>query len=586
MGLKPIRLFISLVSAFVFVSVLPAAPTLRVSTAALGPVTIATGSNGAARTIEAYNVGDGSLSLTTSSSATWVSATVGASRNCTSRAGTCVPIQINFNTASLAAGSYTGIVTISDPNAIDAPQTVTVTAAIGGGVPNRFEIFTTPGGFGEATFYTNATLTTRATTSDSRNWLGVALALDGAGSFQFVYPYKVRVTPLDVQTAGSYDGSITLSGSPLAADNKTVPVTMRVTTQPIIKLSEDIRPVSSVTDKGIRVTLAEGAPRYDLSLLLSNIGLGTLTVSSASATGGEWLSAVTAAPAYVVALIDASKLAVGTYNGSLTVNSNAANGALVLPVELTVVAKRAPVVRFQGVVDNAIFEPGGAVCPGDILAVVGDQLSYSPVTIGKAPPLATQVGGARVLVNGTPAPMYYSTYGQLAFQMPYEVQPGSAVVTVERDGQVSNRVTVTVVDRAPRLLRIGIADFGAIVNAVDGSLPMPSSYQVPGWVTKPARRGDTLTIYAIGLGPTVPTVATGDAAPSNPLARLAVTPMVIFGGGPAGSRVTPSFAGLTPTSAGLYQLNAQIPMDSPRGVITVVVGFPGALSNPVQIAVE
>jgi uncharacterized protein (TIGR03437 family) len=238
------------------------------------------------------------------------------------------------------------------------------------------------------------------------------------------------------------------------------------------------------------------------------------------------------------------------------------------------------------VVDNAVFEAGGQVCPGDILAVVGDQLSYAAVTLGKAPPLATTVGGARVLVNGQAAPMYYSTYGQLAFQLPYETATGAAIVQVERDGQTSNRVSVDVVNRAPRLLRIGIGDFGAIVNANDGSLPFPSSYQISGWKVKPARRGDTLTIYAIGLGQTTPSAASGEAAPTSPLARLAVTPTVIFGVSFLGRRVTPDFAGLTPTSSGLYQINVKIPDDAAHGIVPVQVGFPDGLSNIVAIAVE
>lgn len=586
MGLTTLRICSSLVFTFASASILGAAPSLRLSTAAVGPLTVAPGSNGAAQTVEAYNAGDGSLSLSVSSSAAWLSGGVGASRNCARRAGSCIPIQINFSTSPLAAGFHTGTLTVGDPNALDAPQTITVTVQVGSGVPDRVELFAPPGGGAETTFYTNSQLTTRASTNDQGNWLTVSMALDGSGSFQFVYPYRVRVAPLESQTSGSYQGTIAASGSSFAGDNKTVPVTMRVTTQPILSIADDVRPVSSVTGRGIRVTLAEGAPRYDLTLQTSNAGQGSLAVSSATATGGEWLAAVTAAPAYVTALIDASKLAAGNYSGSLTVNSNAANGSVTLPVQLTVAPRSAPFVRFQGVVDNAVFEPGAPVCPGDILAVVGDQLSYAPVTLGKAPPLAAQVGGARVLVNGQAAPMYYSTYGQLAFQLPYETPKGTAVVAVERDGQTGNRVTITVAERAPRLLRIGIGEFGAIVNANDGSLPFPSSYQVPGWTVKPARRGDTLTIYAIGLGQTSPTAATGAPAPSSPLAQLTATPTVIFGGGPAGLRAPPAFAGLTPTSAGLYQVNVRIPAESPRGVIAIQLGFPDSLSNPVQIAVE
>ena len=48
------------------------------------------------------------------------------------RAGACIPIQVGFQTSALARGSYTGTITVSDPNAVDAPQTIVVTVAVGG----------------------------------------------------------------------------------------------------------------------------------------------------------------------------------------------------------------------------------------------------------------------------------------------------------------------------------------------------------------------------------------------------------------------------------------------------------------------
>lgn len=583
MGLNHLRAVLSLAACFSIAGAVEAAPTLRLVSSTVGPVTAAQGSNAATQTVEAYNAGDGSLNLSISSSATWLTGSVGGARACTRRSGTCLPINFSLNTSGLAAGTYTAIATVSDSNAVDAPQTITVTAQVGTGVPASVDLYTSPTGSADYSFYTNSPLTLKSSTGDSNSWLTVAL--DGSGSFQFVYPYRIHVAPVSGQANGAYSGSVTTSGSSFGADNRTIPVTMRVTGSPIVSLKTDDRPVSTVTPAGIRVKLAEGAPRYDLSLQLANLGLGTLTVSSATSTGGDWLAVVTAAPAYVTALFDASKLTAGSYTGSLTINTNAANGNLTLPVALTVTPKSAPVIRYQGVVDNAVFAAGDAVTRGDILALVGEQLSFAAITLGKAPPLDTTVGGARVLVNGQPAPMYYSTYGQLAFQMPFEVGNGTAQVQVERDGQRSNIVTVEVADRAPRLLRLGIEDYGAIVNQ-DGSLPMLRSVSVPGWSTHPAKRGDTLTIYAIGLGATTPSVATGTAAPTDPLARTTVTPVVNFGGGPTAAKANPFFSGLTPTAAGLYQLNVTIPEDCPKGIVAVSVGFPDSLSNIVQIAVE
>jgi uncharacterized protein (TIGR03437 family) len=283
--------------------------------------------------------------------------------------------------------------------------------------------------------------------------------------------------------------------------------------------------------------------------------------------------------------LEAGELAPGTYTGSVTIASTAVNGPVTVPVQLDVVAKGAPAIRYQGVVDNGTFGAGDAVSRGDVVVVLGDQLSFGPLTVGPAPPLATQVGGAKVLVNGVEAPMYYSSYGQLAFQMPYETPLGSADVQVVRDDVAGNKVSVDVVARAPRLLLIGVGNYGAIVNQ-DGTIPMPLG-AFPGVPTRPARPGETLTIYAIGLGPTDPSPATGRAAPSSePLARVVGAASINFGGGIGGMQVVPFYAGLTPTYAGLYQLNATIPTNVPKGIVNLSLAFSDAVSNSVQIVIE
>jgi uncharacterized protein (TIGR03437 family) len=100
--------------------------------------------------------------------------------------------------------------------------------------------------------------------------------------------------------------------------------------------------------------------------------------------------------------------------------------------------------------------------------------------------------------------------------------------------------------------------------------------------------GDVLTVYAIGLGPTNPAVGTNVPAPgSEPLARLTVTPAVEFGNGIFGTiSATPSYAGLSPGSVGLYQVNVAIPAGVLSGNVNLTLSFPDSTSNTVQIAVQ
>jgi hypothetical protein len=113
---------------------------------------------------------------------------------------------------------------------MDAPQTITVTVQVGAAVPSKIDVYAAPGSVNDTTFSTNSSgLTGSATTSDGSNWL--SLSLTSTGSFLFSYPYRIRVAPQPGNTAGgTYTGTLVTSGSSFAGDNKTIPVTMRVTT--------------------------------------------------------------------------------------------------------------------------------------------------------------------------------------------------------------------------------------------------------------------------------------------------------------------------------------------------------------------
>jgi uncharacterized protein (TIGR03437 family) len=61
---------------------------------------------------------------------------------------------------------------------------------------------------------------------------------------------------------------------------------------------------------------------------------------------------------------------------------------------------------------------------------------------------------------------------------------------------------------------------------------------------------------------------------------------VNIGGGIGGTLVTPIYAGLSPTYAGLYQVNVTIPSDVPHGTVNLSLAFPDAPCNTVQIAIQ
>lgn len=569
---------------------LQAAPQLRLSETAIGPVSIATGQDGPARVVEMTNAGDGSLSITLRSSATWASAAVGAPRLCSifgTSGTTCTPINIALNTASLASGTYTAAITASDPNAVDAPQTITVTVVIGGAVPENVTLFVTPdaGSTARQTFTSNSILEGAAATTSGGSWL--RLAFEGSGSFSFVLPYAVVATNPGGLAEGSYNGTMRMTGSALPADNKTVNVTMRVTSQPIMALNQNAFSLKAAT----------GLPSVIANIVAANRGRGTLALSAPVvelqspplSAGTPWLRADLYASLNIVQLVaDAANLGAGTYTAVVTINSNAVNGPVRIPVTMEVAARTAPTVAAGGVVNNATFAANDQLGKGVIAAVFGDQLLIGNPVAATALPLQTTMAGVRVLVNDVAAPVYYASYGQVNFQIPYDAREGAGTVVVESNGQRSNRVAVNIGNRAPRLLRLGIGDYGIAVNG-DGSYPLPRN-SVPGVNTRPARAGEVLVLYAIGLGPTTPGVASGAGSPTSPLAEITPRPTMHIGQLSIAEKFSypTQFVGLTPGFVGLYQINVQIPQSiekGPRVPMFLNIGN-NVFSNTVELAIE
>lgn len=556
---------------------LSAAPQLRLTTTAAGPYPIAASSNGTTRIVEAYNIGDGALSLTATSSASWLSVTVGGARSCSARPGSCLPVTFTINASNLAIGTYTGVVTVSDPNALDAPQDITVTISVGGVVPSSINLTLPPTGVVTTTSIGSADALTFATSTQSGGtWLGAAL--DGAGTFRYSYPYLIRATRGSL-SEGTYTGSVQVSGSPFAADNKIVPVTFRVTSSPVPALNP-----ARLIVRGYK------GSKTSVPLNVINLGGGSTDISATgtqAGTGGAPTLNYTIAKNTGSIEIDATSATEGSYEISVPILI--AGSTVNYPVSVTVLAAAAPPrPAVNGAVNNATFESEDAIGRGAIVALFGDRMIAANAALAGAVPLPTNLGTskARVYVNGKEAPLYYVSDNQINFQMPYETSTGLNEIRVERDGILSGRIAVQVVDRAPRFLRIGVGEYAIAQNPSDGTFALPTG-AFPGVGTRPAKRGKVIVLYAIGLGQTSPAVQTGVAAPIPP-AQITPTPQVRFGPAFAGGVfVTPEFVGLTPNFVGLYQINVRIPLTlSANDKLALTLTGLGGESNSVSIAIE
>lgn len=564
---------------------LSAAPQLRLSANTIGPVYVESGANGPAQLINAFNLGDGALNLAvTSSSASWLSASVGQPTVCSGGpVSACIPINITLNTTSLGIGNYSESFTLNDPNAIDSPQIVTVQLQVNG-APSSANLYVTPNNGASTALSdtvslavnTGSAVLSTVTTSDNGSWLNFTL-----GANHVVYTsYQLRVTAQPGQTEGSYTGTVILSGSNSSADDKAIGVALHITSQPILQI-----PVTPIT-----FNLVQGQAAQTYNVTFQNVGLGSLNISGATASGGNWLSASATGGASAAITANPGALSAGSYTGSVTLASNAANTAVPIPLRVNVMAAGGPTIAFGGVVDNAGFVNGQAVAAGSIAAVFGGQFSTSAPANASGFPLPTTLGGVQVLINGNPVPLFYADAGQVDIQVPFEAPTGQVLVQLLQNGQPSNRVSATVDSIAPRLFALrqlpAAPDgnpYGAVYNS-DGTLALPSNLFGG---SRPAHPGDILTIYALGLGPVSPSVSTGSPAPSvEPLARTTNVFQVVYGTGTGGSvTATPLYSGLAPFFAGLYQMNVLLPQSAPDGNVPVTISLPGHVSNIVDIAI-
>jgi uncharacterized protein (TIGR03437 family) len=90
---------------------------------------------------------------------------------------------------------------------------------------------------------------------------------------------------------------------------------------------------------------------------------------------------------------------------------------------------------------------------------------------------------------------------------------------------------------------------------------------------RPAKPGELVTLYGTGFGDTNPSITPGTAATGAAKTLGAVR--VFFNG----ELVNADYAGVTPFSPGLYQLNIRVPLGLAAGEYSVVIEV-GGIPSP------
>ncbi len=236
-----------------------------------------------------------------------------------------------------------------------------------------------------------------------------------------------------------------------------------------------------------------------------------------------------------------------------------------------------PIITAAGVLNAASFK-GGAVAPGEIITIFGTLLGPSTLATlqlnSAKTGITNNLGSTRVLFDGVPAPLVYSSIKQTSAIVPYAVAgKTTTTMTVEYLGVVSNALTLNVAAASPAIFALNSSGTGpgAVLNQ-DFSLNTSANA---------AARNSIIQIFATGEGATRPTGVDGQLAVA-PLAAPTQTVTVTIGGISAPLVYSGGAPGLV---AGVIQINARVPATAPVGAAVPIVVRVGTIDSPAGVTI-
>lgn len=517
------------------------------------------------------------LSLSTSVAASYT-ATVNSSGwlSVSPTSGTTpATLTVSVNSTTLAAGTYTGTITIYANN---LTQVVNVTLTVGGGVAGTLSasplsvLFdyvqgdSAPAAKNVSVSSSGSSLTYTATTAvnSGSGWLSVT---PGSGSTPATLSVSVSPASLAV---GTYTGRVTIASAGATGSPQTVNVTLTVRAAPTLAVDQGALSFAFRTD---------GAAPASQTVRVTSSGSD---MGFSAAANANWLSvspATGTTPANVTIGVQPAGLGVGRYTGAVTISATGGRSSTQrVDVTLVITAPLPTITR----VANVFSYGEDKLAPGEAFIIAGTNLGPADLVglqTDDSGRLTTALSDVRVRVNGVEAPLLYVSAGQVAAIAPYRIAGSrQANVQLEYQGARSNTMTLEGAASAP-----GIATANASGTGQAAALNQDYSYNS---ASNAAARGSVVMLYVTGEGQTLPfgedgKIARGEAA-SLPKPILPVTATV------DGRPANVGYAGAAPGMvAGVMQVNVEVPAASGTGNVPVVIRVGDADSQSgVTIAVK
>ncbi len=245
---------------------------------------------------------------------------------------------------------------------------------------------------------------------------------------------------------------------------------------------------------------------------------------------------------------------------------------LALAARLCAQDANAPNYTAAGIVNGASFSPG--LAPNTIISIFGTNLSWYTQALQESDILGgvmpTSMGNVEVYFEAWQAYIYYVSPKQINILVPSDLLAGTFQFWVARQGTHGPIVSVTLQDAAPAMFQLSPS--AVIASHLDWSVVSSDA---------PAAAGEVVTLWATGLGNTVPQLEDGVLALPYPYLQWIsqLNQFTVWIDGVALDPKAIGYAGLAPGFAGLYQVNVRLPDPLPANP-EIRLGLGGTMSPP------
>ena len=394
-----------------------AAPDFNLS-ASPASLSIAQGSSGTSTiTIAPQNGFSGTVALTASGAPTGVTASLSTAHVLTLAASSTAATGTSTVTITGTSGSLTHTTTVA--LTVASPVSASLSAT-----PSALSLAYQIGGTAPATQSINVTTTgtvTYSVATTGGSWLS-AKPTSGSSSG----PVTVSVSPTGL-TAGTYNGTVTITASGATGSPQNVKVTLMVTPAGASSLTVNPSALNFNSLSSGGDDAGEGSGSQRLAITSTTGAAVSYTTKETTQSGGNWLmlgSSGGTTPGTLMVSVNSRGLVSGIYHGTITITpSGTATGPQMVPVTLTVgtpttsslhVTPRRLTFSYSGTNDSGsktvrVTSDGGAR-EFSAAAFGGSWLTVSP-TSATTPATLTVSADARGLSMGTYSGMITLTAG-------------------------------------------------------------------------------------------------------------------------------------------------------------------------------